>query len=145
MKNNKYFRVIALTIVVGIALAVCRVLRTIIPWGVLPQLNIPNMTLLSLIALLVDHYLVPGEKSWKIGFLPLSVLVFGLLSFASGFAGAVEALKLAVVGGVVFTLTGWIFVQIQDRLSSGPASRVTPVFSALGLYLAAQCFSGIIL
>ena len=145
MKNNKYFRVVALTLVVGVALAVCRLLRTIIPWGVLPQMNIPNMTLLSLIALVLDHYLVPGEKDWKIGFLPLSALVFGLLPFASGFAGAGEALKLAVVGGAVFALICWIFVQIQDRLSSGPASKVTLVFSALGLYLAAQCFSGIIL
>ena len=104
MKNNKYFRVVALTLVVGVALAVCRLLRTIIPWGVLPQMNIPNMTLLSLIALVLDHYLVPGEKDWKIGFLPLSALVFGLLPFASGFAGAGEALKLAVVGGAVFAL-----------------------------------------
>ena len=145
MKNNKYFRISALAITLGAALAVCRVLRTIIPWGVLPELTIPNMVLISLVSLLADHYLVPGEKSWKIAFLPLSAVVFGLLSFASGFAGAGEALKLAVVGGIVYMLTGWLFVQMQDRFTSGPATKVTPVFSALGLYLAAQCFSGIML
>ena len=145
MKNNKYFRITALTIVVGVALAVCRLLRTIIPWGVLPELDIPNMTLLSLVALLLDHYLVPGEKAWKIGFLPLAMVIFGLLPFAAGFAGVGEALKLALVGGIVFAVTCWLFVQMQDRFSTGPATKVTPVFSALGLYLAAQCFSGIIL
>lgn len=145
MKKNRYFPISALTLVVGAALAVCRLLRTIIPWGVLPELSISNMVLLSLAALLLDHYLVPGEKGWKLGFAPLSALVFGLLPVASGFAGIGEGLKLAVVGGMVFALTSWLFAQMQDRFSTGPATKVTPLFSALGLYLAVQCFSGVIL
>jgi len=49
------------------------------------------------------------------------------------------------VGGVVFTVTAWLFTSIQDRLSSGPACKAAPVVSAFGLYLAAQAFTGILL
>ena len=145
MKNNPYFRVAALAIVLGIALASCRLLRTLIPLGVLPELDIPNMVLISLLALLWDQYLVPGSKPCDVFLLTLSALVFGLLPYAAGFAGIGTALKLALVGGIVFTLTAWLFSQMQDRLSTGPTAKIAPVFSALGLYLAAQCFSGMIL
>jgi hypothetical protein len=32
---------------------------------------------------------------------------------------------------------------MEDRLSTGPAAKLAPILSALGLYLAAQCFMGI--
>jgi hypothetical protein len=63
----------------------------------------------------------------------------------SHWKGALEALKLAVVGAVVFTLVTWLYSTIQDRLSSGPAAKLAPIFSALGLYLAFQAFAGMIL
>ena len=72
----------------------------------------------------------------------LKVMLFGLLPFAACFVGAAEAVKLAVLGGVVFTATAWLFTSIQDRLSSGPACKAAPVVSAFGLYLACQCFMG---
>ena len=56
-----------------------------------------------------------------------------------------EAVKLGVIGGVVFTATAWLFTSVQDRLSSGPVCKAAPVVSAFGLYLAAQCFAGILL
>ena len=59
--------------------------------------------------------------------------------------GALEALKLGVIGCAVFTLTTWLFSSIQDRLSSGPAAKAAPILSAVGLYLTAQCFMGILL
>jgi hypothetical protein len=74
-----------------------------------------------------------------------AAITFGLLPFAACFVGALEALKLAVVGAVVFTLVTWLYSTIQDRLSSGPAAKLAPIFSALGLYLAFQAFAGMIL
>ena len=50
---------------------------------------------------------------------------------------------LAILGAVVFTAVTWLFSSMMDRLSSGPAAKLAPVMSALGLYLAAQCFMGI--
>ena len=61
----------------------------------------------------------------------------------SRMAGAAEALKLALVGGLTFTVTTWLFSTIQERLSSGPAAKASAFFSAVSLYMAAQCFMGI--
>lgn len=144
MKNKTYFLNTMLTAVVGAALLICVLVRTFAPIIILPELDIPNMVLLSLAALLLDHYLAPGAKRCYICIPVFSAVVFGLLPFAACFVGALEALKLAIIGCGVFTLTTWLFSSIQDRLSSGPAAKAAPILSAVGLYLAAQCFMGIL-
>lgn len=145
MKNNKYFLNTALAAVLGAALLVCVLLRTFVPAIVLPRLNIPAMVLLSLVALLLDHYLAKGAKRCYICAALLSALTFGLLPYAASFASVPEALKLALVGGITFTATTYLYTSIQSRLASGPIAKAAPILSALGLYLAAQCFAGIIL
>lgn len=145
MKNNKYFLITALAVVMGIALLVMTLVRTFIPLAVLPRLDIPNMVLVSVMALLLEHYLTGGNKCGYVGVFVLSALTFGLLPLAAFFAQPLEALKLAATGGCVFTLCVWIFRSMQDRLSSGPVTKIAPVMGALGLYLAAQCFASILL
>ena len=145
MKKNTYLLNTLLAVVLGCALLVAVLVRTFAPIMIIPQLNIPNMVLVSLAALLLDHYLAPGAKRCYICIPVLAVLTFGLLPWAACFMGAAEAVKLAVAGGVVFTVTTWLFTSIQDRLSSGPACKAAPVVSAFGLYLAVQCFAGILL
>lgn len=143
MKNNKYFLNTALAAVVGLALAVCVILRTFIPAIVLPQLSIPNMVLLSLSALLLDHY-IAGEAKRCWWCIPVfALLTFGVLPYTASFVGVLDALKLALVGAAVFTVTTWLYTSIQNRLASGPVAKAAPVLSALGLYLASQCFAGI--
>ena len=144
MKNNKYFLNTALAVVVGIALAVCVLLRTFLPAIVLPQLSIPNMVLLSLLALLLDHYLAKGARRCWVCIPVFACLTFGLLPYAASFAGVMDALKLAAVGCVSFTVTAWLYTSIQSRLASGPVAKAAPVLSALGLYLASQCFAGLL-
>lgn len=145
MKNKTYFLNTMLTCVVGGALFVCVLLRTFAPIIIIPYLDIPNMVLLSLVALLLDHYLAPDAKRCYICIPVFSAIVFGLLPFAACFVGALEAVKLGIIGCGVFTLTTWLFSSIQDRLSTGPAAKIAPFFSAVSLYLAAQCFMGILL
>lgn len=142
MKDNKYFLNTALSVVLGLTLLAAVLARTFAPAVIIPALDIPNLALLSLIALVADHYLAPGAGRCWICIPVLSALTFGVLPFAACFAAADEALKLALAGGVVFTITAWLFTTIQDRLSSGPAAKAAPLVSALGLYLAAQCFAG---
>jgi hypothetical protein len=144
MKNNKYFLNTALAAVVGIAMIACVLLRTFLPAIVLPQLSIPNMVLLSLAALLLDHYCAKYAKRcwWCIPV--FACLTFGLLPYAASFAGVWDAMKLAAVGCVTFTATTWLYTSIQNRLASGPIAKAAPVLSALGLYLASQCFMGIL-
>ena len=145
MKNKTYTLNTLLAIVLGAALLVCIFVRTFAPRMILPQLDVPNMVLISLIALVADHYLAPGAKRCYICIPVFAVLTFGLLPFAACFAGAMDAVKLAVFGGIIFTVLTWLYSSVQDRLSSGPAAKAAPVVSALGLYLAVQCFAGMFL
>ena len=142
MNKKTYTLNTLLAVALGAALLVCVLVRTFAPRMILPALDIPNLVLISLAALVADHYLAPGAKRCYICIPVFAAITFGLLPFAACFVGAGEALKLAVLGAVVFTAVTWFFTSMMDRLSSGPAAKLAPVLSALGLYLAAQCFMG---
>ena len=145
MKKQTYLLNTLLAAVLGTALLAAVLVRTLVPIVILPKLDITNMVLLSLAALLADHYLAPGAQRCFICIPLLSALTFGLLPWAACFADVVQALKLAVVGGAVFTATTWLFTSILERISSGPARKAAPLVSAFGLYLAAQGFLGMFL
>ena len=145
MKNKTYMLNTFLTAVLGIYLLVAVIIRAFCPQIILPKANIPNMVLVSLIALVLDHYLIPDAKRCYICIPLFALITFGLLPYAAAFVTPTEALKLAVVGCAVFTVTTWLFSTIQDRLSSGPAAKASAFFSAVSLYMASQCFIGIIL
>ena len=145
MKNKTYILNTILAVVLGVYLLAAVFVRTFCPAIILPKANIPNMVFISLVALVLDHYLVPDAKRCYICVPVFAAVTFGLLPFAACFVGAGEAIKLAVVGGVVFTATTWLFTTIQDRLSSGPAAKASAFFSAVSLYMAAQCFMGMFL
>ena len=116
--------------------------RTFLPNFIIPELDVPNMVAVSLIALLADYYLAPGAKRCYFCVAAFGALSFGLLPFAACFVGGMEALKLGITGGVVFTVTTWLFSSIADRISTGPEAKAAPVMSAFGLYLAAQILMG---
>lgn len=143
MNKKTYTLNTLLALVLGVALLVCALVRTFAPRMILPQLDVVSITAISLAALLLDHYLAPGAKRCYICIPVFSAISFGLLPFAACFVGAGEALKLAVLGAVVFTAVTWLFSSMMDRLSTGPAAKLAPVLSALGLFLAVQCFMGI--
>lgn len=134
-----------LAVVVFLAVLICALVRIFAPNFIIPELNVPNMVLLSLAALLLDHYLAKGADRCYICIPVLSAITFGLLPWAAGFTAGLEALVLAVAGGGVFTVTTLLYSTMADRMSSGPAKRLAPVVSALGLWLAAQCLTGIFL
>ena len=142
MKKNTYTLNTLLAMILGAMLLTAVLVRTFAPRIILPELDIPNMLLISLIALLADHYLAPNADHCYICIPVFSALTFGLLPFAACFVGALEALKLGILGCIVFTATSWLFTSMADRLSTGPAAKAAPFVSALGLYLAAQCLMG---
>lgn len=145
MKNKTYILNTMLSAILGAVLLIGVLIRTFAPRMILPELDIPNMVLISLVALVADHYLAPGAKRCYICIPVFGAITFGLLPFAACFVGVLEALKLALAGGVIFTAITWLYTTILDRLSSGPVAKAAPVVSALGLYLAVQCFAGILL
>lgn len=143
MKNKTGFLATALTGVVFLALLGAKLIRVFAPLVILPRLDVPNLVLLSLIALVLEHYFAGNSRED----LPISALfaaaAFGILPWAAGFADAHRALTLALTGGVAFIATAWLYHAACHRLSSGPAAKAAPIISAFGLYLAAQAMMGL--
>lgn len=142
MKDKTYTLNTLLAVVVGAALLIAVLVRTFLPNFIIPELDVPNMVLLALIALVLDHYLAKDAKRCYICIPILSAVTFGLLPFAACFVGGLDALKLGLTGGVVFTVTTWLFSSMADRIATGPAAKAAPLVSAFGLYLAAQVLMG---
>lgn len=145
MKNKNYMLNVLLAAVVGAAMLAIMLVRTFLPAFVIPKISIPNLVILSLIALVLDHYLAPGAQRCYICIPVFAIITFGLLPFAAGYIPAAEIWKPAIAGGCVFTAVTFLYSSICERLSSGPACKAAPVISAVGLYFAAQCLTGIIL
>lgn len=138
MKNKTYILNTILAAVVGVYLLGAVLVRTFLPLVILPDYSIPNLVLISLIVVVLEHYFCPGSKRCYICIPVFAAITFGLLPFAAGFVTLIEALKVGVAGCVVFTAVTWLFTSVQDRISSGPAAKAAPVISALGIYLASQ-------
>lgn len=145
MKNNKYLLSTILTAVVFTACAICMLSRVCVPAAVLPPLNIPNMVALSVIALLIEHFLTKGNPRCYICIPVFGALVFGILPLVAGFACQHDFWKYGLVGSAVFTVTTFLFTSAQDRLLTGPKAKPAIVITAIGIWLASQCFVGIIL
>ena len=145
MKKNPYFLNTVLAIVVFAACAIALLVRVWFPAAVIPALNIPNMVLLSVIALLVEHFLAPMNPRCYICIPVFSAITFGILPLMAGFACQHTFWKYGLVGGVVFTDTTFLFTSMTDRLLTGPKAKAALTVCSLGIWLAAQCFAGIIL
>ena len=143
MKNKTYTLNTVLCAVFGAVLLAMVLLRALAPSIILPIFDIPTLTAISLAALVLDHYLAHGAKRCYICIPVFAALTFGILPLAAGLVAAKNILGLALTGAAVFTLCTFVFTSIQDRLSSGPAARLAPVMSALGIWLAVQAFAGI--
>lgn len=145
MKENTFLLNTLLAAVVGVALLAAVVVKTFAPWLRLPAVDIPLMAGLSLVVVLLEHYLASSApRSWPV-ILLLAAATFGLLPWAAGYVPAVQAPMLAVVGGGVFTLATWLFTFACERMTSGGVGKAAPVVTAVCLFLAGQGFAGMLL
>ena len=95
MKNKTYILNTFLAAVLGIYLLVAVVVRTFCPQIILPKANIPNMVLISLIALVLDHYLAPDAKRCYI-----CIPVLGAVTFGFRFC-SIEIIIFSLRGGMI--------------------------------------------
>ena len=145
MKNNRYFLNTILVGVLFVAAMIGMITKVLIPAYVFPVLNIPNMVLLSVIALYLEHLIAPNNPRCYICIPIFAVLSFGILPLFAGFACQHTFWKIGLVGGIVFTVTTFLFTSVTERLQTGPKARGALLFTCLGIFLASQCFAGIIL
>ena len=87
MKNKTYTLNTVLTAVLAAVLAVMVVLRAVSPQLILMQFDIVSITGISLIALVLDHYLAKGAKRCWICIPIFAALSFGIWLAVQAFAG----------------------------------------------------------
>ena len=139
---KKYLLNTFLAGILALILLAMTIARAICPILIFPGFDVPNLVLVSLIALLLDHYVVKAAPRCYICIPVFAFLSFALLPWAAGFIQPLQILGLGIKGCVIFTVTTWLFSSMADRIATGPSARLAPVMSAVGLYLASQCFMG---
>ena len=145
MKKTPYLLPVILTAVLFVAFLTGMLVQIFLPAAILPPLNIPNMVLLSLAALLLEHFISKGSPRCYICVVLFGVVAFAALPLMAGFACIHDFWKFGLVGGVTFTLTTCLFTSATRRLKTGPNAPAALVLTCLGIYLASQCFAGILL
>lgn len=145
MKKNPFLLSVSLVAVLFMALAACLLIRVWLPAAILPTLNIPNMVLLSVLALLLEHFIARGNPRCYWATAIFGVLSFGVLPLMAGFACIHTFWKFGIIGGCVFTVTTFLFTSATERLLTGPKARLAVILTAFGIWLASQCFMGILI
>ena len=139
---KKYMLNTFLAAVFTVALLAMVIARAVCPVLIFPGFGVPNLVLISLITLLLDHYIVKDAPRCYLCIPVFAFLTFAILPLAAGIIAPAHALMLGIKGAVVFTVTTWLFTSMADRISTGPSAKLAPIMSAAGLYLASQCFMG---
>ena len=129
--------------VVGAACLLAVLLRAFAPitaW--LPNIDIPCLAAVSILAMVIDCYIdyFTGVKKparcWALT-AAMALLTFWLMPWA--------ALRIGVIGAILFTVLAFLFGTIRERLLSGKSNVLTPACVGFVMYLACQCFMGILL
>lgn len=143
MEKKSFVLNILLAVVLGAGLLVGIVWSAFQPNVVLADLDISAIAALVLIALVIE-YLVKGtqKRAWVMQII-LAAVTFGVLPFAAGYAGA--GLGVAVCGTVVFTVLTWMFDSVAERLEVTADCKYAMIPTAFVMYLACQCFMGMMI
>ena len=139
--QEKYTLNTALAAVVGLGCLAAVLYRVFLPAAVLPAVGLPAAAACSLLALAAEAYLSKGvpRRNWGL------TLLLGLRPWAAGLTAWTEAVRFAVVGGAAFGALTFLFTSLRERLASGPSGRLAPLVTAGILFLACQCFAGMLL
>lgn len=145
MKKTTFLLPMILIVVLFVALLVGMLVQIFQPAVILPPLNIPNIVLLSLVALLLEHFLSKDNPRCYVCVVLFGVAAFAALPLMAGFACVHDFWKIGLVGGITFALTTCLFTSAVKRLKTGPKAPAALVLTCLGIYLTSQCFAGILL
>ena len=144
MKNRTTILNAVLAAVLGVALLISIILQTMCPQIIIPEVNIPYIAAISLIALVLTSF-VKTDKDCVVCEAILAGITFGVLPWAAGAITGGEILKYALVGAIVFAVLNEMFKAMVKRIDLAGACKGAVIPAAFGLYLACQCFAGWIL
>ena len=143
MKNRTTILNTILAAVLGVVLLVSILVKTVSPHFILPEINIPYIAAVSLVALVLTHF-VKTEEGCPICQAILAAVTFAVLPMTAGLAIA-PVWQLALVGGIVFAILNAMFTAMTKRMELTDCCKYAVIPAAFGLYLACQCFAGWIL
>ena len=143
MEKKSFVLNVLLAVVLGAGLLVGIVWSAIQPNVVLSNLDVPAMAALVLIALLIEYLWKGTEKrAWAVQIV-LAAVTFAVLPFAAGYVGA--GIKVTVCGTILFVVLTWLFDSMAERMSVTCDRKCAMIPTAFVMYLACQCFMGMIL
>ena len=143
MKNRTTILNTILAAVLGVVLLVSIIVKTVSPHFILPEMNIPYIAAVSLVALVLTHF-VKTEEGCPVCQAILAAVTFAALPVVAGLAAA-PIWKLALVGGIVFAALNAMFTAMEKRMELADTWKYAVIPGAFGLFLACQCFAGWIL
>ena len=147
MKHNPLKRSVLLAIVVGAACLALALAGIAAPMAIRPRFDLIMILGLSLIALTLDAYLDAGSKlSWPalLANTALGGIAFGLLPWCAGVAGTAPVWALGLAGAAVFGAASLLYSAALERIATGSKAPLAPAGTALMLFLAGQCLSGLL-
>lgn len=143
MEKKSFVLNVLLAVVLGAGLLAGMVWRVFQPNVVLTDLEIPSIAALVLIALVIE-YLVKGtqKRAWLQQTI-LAALTFAILPFAAGLSCA--GISVTLCGTIVFAVLTWMFDAVADRMEITADCKYAMIPTAFVMYLACQCFMGMII
>jgi hypothetical protein len=143
MEKKNFVLNVLLAVVLGAGLLVGMVWKAFQPNVVLADLELPAIAALVLIALVIE-YLWKGtqKRAWAVQIV-LAAITFAVIPFAAGYAGA--GIGLILCGTAMFTALTWLFDSVAERLDVTCDCKCAMIPTAFIMYLACQCFMGMIL
>ena len=143
MEKKNFVLNVLLAAVLGAGLLVGMVWKAFQPNVVLADLELPAIAALVLIALVIE-YLWKGtqKRAWAVQIV-LAAITFAVIPFAAGYAGT--GIGLILCGTAMFTVLTWIFDSVAERLDVTCDCKCAMIPTAFVMYLACQCFMGMIL
>lgn len=147
MKHNPLKRSALLAVVVGAACLALALAGALAPMAIRPKFDLVMILGLSLVALTLDAYLGASSRlSWPalLANTALGGIAFGLLPWCAGVAGTAPAWALGLAGAAVFGVASLLYTAALERIATGSKAPLAPAGTALMLFLAGQCLSGLL-
>ena len=140
MKKNTMMVNTLLAVVLGVGLLAGMIWRAMVPNVVLPALDVIAMVGMTLIALVLEYYMVGKvNRNWLLQIL-LAAVTYGGLGMAAQVQG-VGAVTF-VLGAIVFAVITFLFDSMVSRLEVTTDKKCAVIPTAFVLYLACQCMIG---